>query len=66
MKKIKVEGMSCQHCANTVTNALNALPGITNVRVSLEDKEVAFDAEPEVDMELVRETVRQTGYKVSG
>ena len=65
MKKIKVEGMSCQHCANTVTNALNALPGINNVRVNLENREVAFDAELGADMELVKETVRQAGYKVS-
>ena len=37
---IPVYGMSCEHCVRAVTEALNALSGVKNVEVSLEDKNV--------------------------
>ncbi len=36
MKHITIDGMSCQHCANAVKNALEELGG-TNVSVNLEE-----------------------------
>ena len=33
---LKVSGMSCQHCAASVTKALSALSGAESVNVSLE------------------------------
>lgn len=36
MKHIVIEGMSCQHCANAVKNALEELGG-KNVTVNLEE-----------------------------
>ena len=43
--RIGVEGMSCGGCVKNVTGALSALPGVSRVEVSLENKcaEVAFD-----------------------
>lgn len=35
MTTIKVKGMSCQHCVNAVTKALDSVDGITDVRVVL-------------------------------
>ncbi len=34
--EIKVEGMSCGHCVNTVTNAISEVNGVQEVQVSLE------------------------------
>lgn len=35
--KLKVDGMSCQHCKATVEGALKDVPGVTDVDISLED-----------------------------
>lgn len=64
MTRIKIEGMTCGHCVRAVTSALSQLDGITNVRVSLEDKEAVFDSQGMVDMEKIKEAVEREGYKV--
>ncbi len=42
-----VLGMSCEHCVKAVTNALNGIKGVKDVKVSLEDKnaQIVFDEE---------------------
>lgn len=35
---ISVFGMSCEHCVRAVTNALNAIQAVKDVKVSLENK----------------------------
>jgi len=32
MEKIKIQGMSCQHCVMSVTKALGSLPGVKNLK----------------------------------
>ena len=44
-KKISIEGMSCSHCVNHVTNALSEIDGVKNVNVNLEDKYAMVDTE---------------------
>ncbi|HMS56247.1 MAG TPA: heavy metal-associated domain-containing protein [Fimbriimonadaceae bacterium] len=34
--KLKIEGMTCQNCVRHVTEALQRLPGATNVAVDLQ------------------------------
>ena len=41
---IHVEGMSCAHCAARVENGLKKEPGVTDAKVSLEEKQVASPA----------------------
>lgn len=64
MHKITIEGMSCQHCVRAVTDALKAIDGITDVEVSLENKEAAFQAPDNQDIEQVKKAVSDAGYKV--
>ena len=61
--KFKVEGMMCNGCVNTVTNAIQSLPGINEVKVSLDDKEafIVFDPE-EITLEEIKEAVLKSGY----
>lgn len=42
---VGVGGMSCQGCVKNVTGVLQALPGVSEVKVSLEDAkaEIAYD-----------------------
>lgn len=39
---IKVEGMSCNHCADKVTKALESLDDIRKVKVNLKDNSVTI------------------------
>lgn len=39
---IRIGGMSCQGCVTSVTRVLGAIPGVRDVRVSLERGEAMF------------------------
>ena len=59
---IKVEGMTCGHCAGRVKQAVDgAAPGAP-VEVELAAKEVRIDG-PEVDEEAVKAAIREAGYQ---
>ena len=64
MRTIKIAGMSCEHCVKRVTKALEALPGVKNVKVSLERAEATFEAPPELPLEEVARAIREAGYQV--
>ncbi len=64
MQSIKISGMSCMHCVQAVTEALNRVPGVSNPQVSLEEARADFEAGPEVDMQEVYKAVQDAGYQV--
>lgn len=63
---LKVEGMTCDHCRMTVTNAVNALKGVSGVSVSLEGKtvSVSYD-EAQVSLDTIKEAIDSRGYEVA-
>lgn len=62
-RTIKISGMHCQNCVNSVTRALNSLDGVS-AKVSLRDNsaEVAFDRSVEEDR--LRRAVEDAGFEV--
>ncbi|HEX8011555.1 MAG TPA: cation transporter [Casimicrobiaceae bacterium] len=56
---LQVGGMSCQHCVHAVTKALQAVPGVDRVAVSIGRAEVEGRVEPE---KLVR-AIESEGYE---
>lgn len=63
--ELVVEGMSCGHCAQVVTGALQQLPGVTRAQVDLETgrARVEYDEGQTGVEELVGAVVEQ-GYSV--
>jgi copper chaperone len=62
---IKVNGMSCQHCAMSVTNALKNQPGVSSAAVDLAAKTVTVDYSPEaVSIEKIKEAIKDLGYEI--
>ncbi len=61
--KVKIKGMSCQHCVKTVKKALEEIDGIANVTVYLATGEASFEETHPVDKDLVREKIRKAGYE---
>lgn len=64
MNRLVVKGMSCQHCVNTVTKALNQLDGIQNVQVDLEKGEVRYENIKKVANEQIIKAITNAGYEV--
>lgn len=60
---IRISGMHCRNCANSVTNALNAIDGVS-AKVSLKDNtaEVSFDRT--VDDADLKQAVEKAGFEV--
>ncbi len=62
MTTIKVTGMSCQHCVNAVTKALNGIEGIQDVQVFLDKGEAQFAEDKPVSKEVIREALKKAGH----
>ena len=56
--------MHCEHCANTVTNALNGLDGVT-AKVSLKDNSAEVSYDREIDLTDLKNAVKNAGYEVT-
>jgi copper chaperone len=60
--RLRIEGMSCQHCVNAVFTALTPVPGITSAKVSIGAVEIEHDGRATV--EAMREAISVAGYEV--
>ncbi|MDD4069331.1 MAG: heavy-metal-associated domain-containing protein [Candidatus Izemoplasmatales bacterium] len=67
MEKItlKVEGIKCQNCVNTVKQALEEFKVISNLEVSIAEKSVSFDVEKKsFKLKKIIKAIEKNGYKV--
>jgi copper chaperone len=65
MIRLKIEGMSCDHCVRAVTRALGAVPGVTQVvEVSLERGEALVEGEPALEQLIA--AIEAEGYQAEG
>jgi copper chaperone len=61
-----VSGMSCGHCAQSVTEELTALPGVTEVDVDVPTGRVVVRAGAALAEDDVRNAVEEAGYSYQG
>ncbi len=61
---LRITGMTCDHCARTVENALNELPDVT-ARVSFDDGLARVETRGELDSEALVKAVKTKGYGAS-
>lgn len=64
-KIVHIEGMSCQHCVRAVDKVLRALPGVADVRVSLEEKRAVVVSPLPVDDDAIRKAITEEGFTVT-
>ena len=62
MTTLKIEGMKCMHCVGTVKKTLETVDGLSDVAVDLENGEVRFQGEADLD-ELTR-LIAEKGFRV--
>ena len=62
---IKVEGMTCQHCVQTITDALNNITGLNTVNVDLVKKEVSVKFnENETELKKISDKIIEVGFEL--
>ena len=63
--KLKIQGMSCQHCVKTVTDALTGLEGVQSAKVNLRKNEAVVNFDPSrIDSDNLTKTVTEVGFEV--
>jgi Cu+-exporting ATPase len=62
-KTLKIEGMSCKHCAAHVTEALRGVPGVESADVSLASKSAVVTGSA-LDDAAMKAAVAEAGYEV--
>lgn len=61
--EIEIEGMSCGHCTNAVTKALNQLDGV-EANVSLEDKKAYVTLTKEITEDVLKKAIEEIDFRV--
>lgn len=59
-KSIAVHGMSCEHCENTVEEAIESVSGVTGVRVDHETDSATIDGTAETHALIA--AIEDAGY----
>jgi copper chaperone len=63
---LEVKGMSCQHCVNSISEALSTIEGIESSIIDLETKTVSIDFDPTVvTLENIIDAIEELGYDVT-
>lgn len=62
--KLKVRGMSCNHCIEKVKRFVGELSGVSAVSVDLEGGIVVVDFEPPATCETIKEAILDSGFEV--
>lgn len=66
MKEVlKVEGMSCGHCVNSIESSVGALNGVSSVKVDLANNEVTVEYDHVETLKKIKETIEEQGYEVA-
>ena len=60
----RIDGMSCNHCKNSVEKAIKALDNVEDVEVILGKKEAVVTGSP--NDEIVKKTVEELGFEFKG
>lgn len=63
--EITIEGMTCGHCAMSVTNEIATLEGVSNVNVDHQTGKATVEAESVNDDQLAA-AVEEAGYRAVG
>ena len=65
LKKIFIDGMSCNHCVNHLNTALcEDIDGVEVIEISLEDKFAIVDINNNVNLNKLNELVEELGFEL--
>lgn len=62
-KTINIEGMSCMHCVNHVTEELKKVEGVSKVQVDLDAKKAVVEVGCCTSDDALKAAVEEAGYE---
>jgi copper chaperone len=63
---VTVTGMSCGHCATSVRDEVENLPGVTGVDVDVASGRVTIDSDAPIPTDALEDAVEAAGYQLAG
>ena len=63
-KTVHIEGMTCEHCVQSVKKALNEIEGVS-ARVDIQKKEAVVTSDRDRAHDVWKQTVDQVGFQVA-
>ncbi|MDQ3186234.1 MAG: heavy-metal-associated domain-containing protein [Pseudomonadota bacterium] len=62
---VKIKGMTCMGCVNSVKNVLEKIPGVGSADVSLEQSEATIQYDPTViSTDQLKDAIQGAGFEV--
>lgn len=62
-QQIKLRGMSCASCANSIEAAIQSVPGVRAVSVNFGTEQATVEYDPQkTNLETIQETIKAAGY----
>ena len=61
--ELMIKGMMCQHCSKHMSDALNAMEGVT-AEVNLDSGIATVTSDREISMDAFEAVVREAGYEL--
>jgi copper ion binding protein len=62
-KKLSIEGMTCHHCVKRVSKIIGKAEGVSDIRVSLENKEAVFACDQSAtDVDAIVQAINDFGF----
>ncbi|MBK7493662.1 MULTISPECIES: heavy-metal-associated domain-containing protein [Nitrosomonas] len=62
---IKIKGMTCMGCVNSIKNVLRNVPGIAQLEVTLDPAQAIIQFDPEnTSLNQLKETIIDAGFDV--
>jgi copper ion binding protein len=62
---LKIDGMSCEHCVQHVTEALKGVVGVSSAKVDLKKKSAEVEHADSVNLTALKAAVEEAGYEVA-
>jgi copper chaperone CopZ len=63
-QKVRVEGMTCGHCRQAVSDELSALAGVREVVVDLDSGTATIVSDEHLDRSVIRTAIDAAGYEL--
>ncbi len=62
IEQFRVTEMSCQHCVNSITKEVSALPGVKQVQINLADKSVRVEHDGKLQSSVLIKAINEAGF----
>lgn len=63
LETIKINGMKCPHCSSSVTKSLDAIEGLNDINVDLDNNEASFTNSGNVDRQTIKDAISKIGFE---